>query len=80
MSDYGKTSGGCEGQEVGLEDSECWRENYGEIGGSIGGVRTRAVCRGWNGDGAWTKQGIMGENSKREQLSTELRTRAFNDQ
>jgi hypothetical protein len=60
MSDDGKTSGGCEGQEVGLEDSECWKGNYTEIGGSMGGVRTKAVRRGRNGDGARTKQGIIG--------------------
>jgi hypothetical protein len=44
---------------VGLEDSECWKENYNEIGGSMGGVRTKVVCRGRNGDGAGTKQGII---------------------
>ena len=60
MSDEGKMSSGCEGQEVGLEDSECWKGNYTEIVGSMGGVRTKAVHRGRNGDGAQTKQGIIG--------------------
>jgi hypothetical protein len=51
MSDDRKMSGRCEGQEVGLEDSECWKGNYTEIGGSMGGVRTIAVCRGVTGTG-----------------------------
>ena len=59
MSDNGKTSGGCEGQEVELKDSESWKENYNEIGGSMGGVRTKVVCRGRNGERAGTKQGII---------------------